>query len=108
MRDVRKHATCRRSVFPPLSPLLDGMWRWPSVRSLCAQRFHASVSNVARLSFTPWLDIAGTTQWLATNLGPGTYVLTCLWVDRENDYRLHAFEGELTVLTVGDGGTPVP
>jgi hypothetical protein len=51
---------------------------------------------------------AGTTQWLATNLEPGTYVLTCLWVDRENDYRLHAFEGELTVLTVGDAGTPVP
>jgi len=49
---------------------------------------------------------AGTTQWLATNLEPGTYVLACLWVDRENDFRQHAFEGELEVITVGDGATP--
>jgi hypothetical protein len=49
---------------------------------------------------------AGTTKWLATNLEPGTYVLTCFALDPENDYRPHAFEGELVVLTVGEAGMP--
>lgn len=45
---------------------------------------------------------AGTTQWMALNLEPGTYVVTCYGFDPANEYTLHAFEGELVVLTVGD------
>lgn len=43
---------------------------------------------------------AGTTQWMALNLEPGTYVVACFGFDPANDYQPHVFEGELVVLTV--------
>ena len=52
---------------------------------------------------------AGTTQWLATNLEPGYYVIACFIPDPTRDYIPHAFEGMIDVIQVGDvAGTPTP
>ena len=51
---------------------------------------------------------AGTTQWIATNLDPGYYVIVCFVQDPTKDYIPHAFEGMVDVYTVGDVGTPTP
>ena len=51
---------------------------------------------------------AGTTQWIATNLEPGYYVIVCFVQDPTKDYIPHAFEGMVDVYTVGDVGTPTP
>ena len=43
---------------------------------------------------------AGTTQWMALNLEPGTYVVACFAFDPTDDNSLHAFAGELEVVNV--------
>jgi hypothetical protein len=50
---------------------------------------------------------AGTTQWLATNLEPGYYVIACFVLDPTKGFVLHASEGMIDVVVVGDPGTPV-
>ena len=49
---------------------------------------------------------AGTTQWLATNLEPGYYVIACFVSDPNKGFALHATEGMIDVIVVGDPGTP--
>lgn len=51
---------------------------------------------------------AGTTQWMALDLEPGTYVVACFAFDPTDDYRVHAFEGELEVVTVGEASASAP
>jgi hypothetical protein len=49
----------------------------------------------------------GATEWIATDLDPGTYVLVCFVPDIESGMP-HAYLGMADVVTVGDGGTPTP
>jgi hypothetical protein len=48
---------------------------------------------------------AGTTQWIATNLEPGTYVVACFIPDPANGGIPHAAEDMIEVVTVADAGT---
>jgi hypothetical protein len=49
----------------------------------------------------------GASEWIATDLDPGTYVLVCFVPDIESGIP-HAYLGMADVVTVGDGGTPTP
>ena len=49
---------------------------------------------------------AGTTQWIATNLEPGHYIVACFITDPAAGHVPHAFEGMIDVVQAGDGGTP--
>ena len=48
------------------------------------------------------------TEWLATNLEPGYYIVACFIPDAENPEVPHAAQGLIDVITVGDVGTPTP
>ena len=50
----------------------------------------------------------GTTQWLATNLEPGYYIITCFIPDPTKDHLPHVFEGMIDVIAVGDVDAPAP
>jgi hypothetical protein len=69
----------------------------------------AGLSNPDEWKFAEYAGTIsmGATEWIATDLDPGTYVLVCFVPDIETGMP-HAFLGMVDVVTVGDGGTPTP
>lgn len=51
---------------------------------------------------------AGTTQWLAVTLEPGSHIISCFVEDSELGGMPHAFEGMLDVIQVGAAATTAP
>lgn len=45
---------------------------------------------------------AGTTQWLAVNLEPGSHIISCFIGDHTQGGVPHAFQGQIDVIQVGD------
>ena len=69
----------------------------------------AGVSNPDEWGFAEFAGTIsmGASEWIATDLDPGTYVLVCFVPDIESGIP-HAYLGMADVVTVGDGGTPTP
>ena len=69
----------------------------------------AGLSNPDEWAFSEYAGTIsmGATEWIATDLDPGTYVLVCFVPDIESGMP-HAFLGMVGVVTVGEGGTPTP
>jgi hypothetical protein len=69
----------------------------------------AGVSNPDEWGFAEYAGTIsmGSTEWIATDLEPGTYVLVCFVPDIESGMP-HAYLGMYDIVTVGDGGTPTP
>jgi hypothetical protein len=51
---------------------------------------------------------AGTTQWLAVPLEPGSHIISCFVEDPEIGGMPHAFEGMIDVIQVGVAATTAP
>jgi hypothetical protein len=69
----------------------------------------AGASNPEEWGFAAYAGTIsmGATEWIATDLEPGTYVLVCFVPDIESGMP-HAYLGMYDIVTVGDGGTPTP
>jgi len=69
----------------------------------------AGVSNPDEWEFAEYAGTIsmGASEWIATDLDPGTYVLVCFVPDIESGLP-HAYLGMVDVVTVGGDGTPTP
>jgi hypothetical protein len=62
--------------------------------------------NLLELTVSASTQSAGTTQWLAVNLQPGSHIISCFVEDPTMDDMPHAFGGMIDVVQVGDIATP--
>jgi hypothetical protein len=62
--------------------------------------------NLLELTVSASTQSAGTTQWLAVNLQPGSHIISCFVEDPTMDDMPHAFGGMIDVIQVGDIATP--
>ncbi|MDP9370621.1 MAG: hypothetical protein M3Q03_20530 [Chloroflexota bacterium] len=62
--------------------------------------------SLLELTVSASTQSAGTTQWLAVNLEPGSHIISCFVEDPTQGGIPHAFEGMIDVIQVGDEGTP--
>jgi hypothetical protein len=64
--------------------------------------------TLLELTISASTQSAGTTQWLAVNLQPGSHVISCFVEDPAMGGLPHAYEGMIDVIQIGDAATPAP